>query len=253
MINPMNLTDKRILVTGASSGIGRETSILLSKLGAHVIMIARRLPQLKETFTNLEGTDHKYYSYDLSDTNGIDEYIQKVISENGKLDGFVHSAGVGSSRPLKMLKPDYVDEVMRINFYSFIEIVRCITKKGNFNEGMSIVGVSSVASLQGNQSKTVYCASKAAMDAAVRCMAKELSSKKIRVNTVMPGLIKTPIFDTFLDQGLDSEDAKNVMARQYLGVGETIDVANTIAFLLSNASKFVTGTSIAVDGGRLSS
>ena len=132
MINPMNLTDKRILVTGASSGIGRETSILLSKLGAHVIMIARRLPQLEETFTNLEGTDHKYYSYDLSDTNGIDEYIQKVISENGKLDGFVHSAGVGSSRPLKMLKPDYVDEVMRINFYSFIEIVRCITKKGNF-------------------------------------------------------------------------------------------------------------------------
>ena len=253
MINPMNLTDKRILVTGASSGIGRETSILLSKLGAHVIMIARRLPQLEETFTNLEGTDHKYYSYDLSDTNGIDEYIQKVISENGKLDGFVHSAGVGSSRPLKMLKPDYVDEVMRINFYSFIEIVRCITKKGNFNEGMSIVGVSSVASLQGNQSKTVYCASKAAMDAAVRCMAKELSSKKIRVNTVMPSLIKTPIFDTFLDQGLDSEDAKNVMARQYLGVGETIDVANTIAFLLSNASKFVTGTSIAVDGGRLSS
>lgn len=253
MINPMNLTDKRILVTGASSGIGRETSILLSKLGAHVIMIARRLPQLEETFTNLEGTDHKYYSYDLSDTNGIDEYIQKVISENGKLDGFVHSAGVGSSRPLKMLKPDYVDEVMRINFYSFIEIVRCITKKGNFNEGMSIVGVSSIASLQGNQSKTVYCASKAAMDAAVRCMAKELSSKKIRVNTVMPGLIKTPIFDTFLDQGLDSEDAKNVMARQYLGVGETIDVANTIAFLLSNASKFVTGTSIAVDGGRLSS
>lgn len=253
MINPMNLTDKRILVTGASSGIGRETSILLSKLGAHVIMIARRLPQLEETFTNLEGTDHKYYSYDLSDTNGIDEYIQKVISENGKLDGFVHSAGVDSSRPLKMLKPDYVDEVMRINFYSFIEIVRCITKKGNFNEGMSIVGVSSVASLQGNQSKTVYCASKAAMDAAVRCMAKELSSKKIRVNTVMPGLIKTPIFDTFLDQGLDSEDAKNVMARQYLGVGETIDVANTIAFLLSNASKFVTGTSIAVDGGRLSS
>ena len=253
MINPMNLTDKRILVTGASSGIGRETSILLSKLGAHVIMIARRLPQLEETFTNLEGTDHKYYSYDLSDTNGIDEYIQKVISENGKLDGFVHSAGVDSSRPLKMLKPDYVDEVMRINFYSFIEIVRCITKKGNFNEGMSIVGVSSIASLQGNQSKTVYCASKAAMDAAVRCMAKELSSKKIRVNTVMPSLIKTPIFDTFLDQGLGSEDSKNVMARQYLGVGETIDVANTIAFLLSNASKFVTGTSIAVDGGRLSS
>lgn len=249
----MNLTGKCILVTGASSGIGRETSILLSKLGAKVIMIARREEKLKETLSALDGEDHKYYCYDLHNVDGIENLVKQIILENGSLDGFVHSAGISSYRPLAMMKPCFIKEVMEINFYSFIELVRCISKKKNFNEGMSIVGISSISSQQGNQSKTAYCASKAAMDAAIRCMAKELAPKKIRVNSVVPALIKTDLFNVFLDKGADSEDAQNVMARQYLGIGEPIDVANIVAYLLSGASKFITGTSIAVDGGRLSS
>jgi NAD(P)-dependent dehydrogenase (short-subunit alcohol dehydrogenase family) len=253
MTNPMELSGKKILITGASAGIGRATSILLSELEAQIIMVARREEQLKETLAKLNGKGHSYYCYDLKDINGIENMINIIISDNGSIDGFVHSAGIGNTRPLKMMKHTFVKDVMEINFYSFIEIARCITKKNNYNAGLSMVGISSVSSLQGNQSKTAYCASKAAMDAAIRCMAKELAPKKIRVNSVMPGLIKTDIFDAFLDKGADSEDVKHVMARQYLGIGEPKDVANMVAYLISDASKFITGTSIAVDGGRLSS
>lgn len=253
MMNPMDLTGKKIIVTGASSGIGRETCILLSKLSAKVIMIARREEKLKDTLSELNGLEHLYYCYDLKDIDGIENMIKQIIKKNGPVDGFVHSAGIGNYRPLNMIKPKFLREVMEVNFYSFVEIVRCITKRNCFNEGMNIVGVSSISSQQGNQTKTAYCASKAAMDAAIRCMAKELAPKKVRVNSVVPALIKTKLYDVFLDMGSDSEDAKNVMARQYLGLGEPIDVANMIAYLLSDAAKFITGTSIPIDGGRLSS
>ena len=249
----MSLSNKRVLITGASSGIGKETAILLSKLGAQLVMVARSKEKLEDVLLNLKGDKHKFYCYDLKNLEGIESLIKQIVSENGAIDGFVHSAGIGNTRPLKMMKPDFLREVMEINFNSFVEITRCITKKSFFNENMSIVGISSIASVQGNQSKTAYCASKAAMDAAIRCMAKELAPKKIRVNSVMPGLIKTDIFEAFLDRSVDSEDAKNIMARQYLGMGEPIDVANMIAYLLTDMSKFITGTSIPIDGGRLSS
>lgn len=142
---------------------------------------------------------------------------------------------------------------MDINFGSFVEMVRCLSKKGSFNAGMSMVGVSSIAAQQGNQTKTAYAASKAAMDAAVRCLGKELAPKNIRINTVAPALIDTAIFDNFKNNSVGSADAENVVARQYLGVGHPEDVANMIAYLLSDASKFISGSTVAVDGGRLTS
>lgn len=253
MVNVIDLTGKQILITGASSGMGKETAILCSKLGAKVVMVARNEEKLKSVLESLEGEGHKYFPFDLGNVDEIEAFMKEVISVTGPMDGFVHSAGVGSTRPLKLLKPQALREVMDVNFYSFIEIIRCLTKRNCFNEGMSIVGISSISSKQGNQTKTAYCASKGAMDASVRCLAKELSDKKIRVNTVNPALINTEIYQQFLNNSGDSEDAKNIMARQYLGLGESIDVANMIAFLLSSAAKFITGSSVDIDGGRLSS
>ncbi len=253
MYNVIDLTGKKILISGASSGMGRETAILCSRLGAEVIMLARNEEKLRSVFNELEGEGHRYYSVDLGNVDDIEVFMKQLSTECGAVDGFVHSAGISSSRPLKLLKPQALREVMDINYYSFIEIIRCITKRKCFNEGLSIVGISSISSKQGNQTKTAYCASKAAMDASVRCLAKELAGKKIRVNTVNPALIKTDIYQTFLDNSGDSEDAKSIMARQYLGLGDPIDVANTIVFLLSDASKFITGSSVDIDGGRLSS
>lgn len=249
MKNVIDLKDKQIMITGASSGIGRETAILCSKLGAKCILIARDLKKLEFVLGDLEGEGHKYYSFDLSRLDEIGDFLKKVISESGSLDGFVHSAGIGSTRPLQLLKPADLRAVMDINCFSFIEMCRCLIKKRGYNKGLSIVGVSSISSKQGNKAKTAYCASKAAMDAAVRCMAKELAEKKIRVNTVNPALINTEIYQQFTDYGCD----KGIIERQYLGLGEPIDVANAITFLLSNASQFITGSNLDVDGGRLSS
>ena len=253
MKHMIDLSEKTILITGASSGIGACTARLCSELGAKTILIARREEKLKEIIYDIEGADHKYYQYDLSQLNGIEELIKKIVNENGSIDGFVHSAGVPGTRPLKMLKPDNLRQIMDINFMSFVELVRCITKKGCYNPGMSIVGISSISSTLGNQTKTAYCASKAAMDAAVRCMAKELSPHGIRANTVCPGMINTDIYEKFKANAGDSYDAEVRMYRQYLGLGEPEDVANVVVFLLSEDARMITGSSIGIDGGMLSS
>ncbi len=249
----IDLTGKKILVAGASSGIGAETSRLLSKLGASVILVARREQLLKETLTSLFGDGHAYYCQDLSHLDNIEPFVKQVIDDVGPLDGYVHCVGVSVYRPISFLTPDVVKSVMDINFCSFIEMIRCLTKRKRFHSGMSIVGVSSVAAQQGNQTKTVYSSSKAAMDAAVRCLGKELAPKDIRINNVAPALIKTAIFDELQESNTGAGDTDNVIARQYLGIGEPLDVANMIAFLLSNASRFITGSTIGIDGGRLSS
>ncbi len=253
MYNLVDLTGKQILITGASSGMGRETAILCTRLGAKVVLVARNEEKLKETMSLLSGDGHAYYAFDLSKVDEIEGFMKQLTAERGAMNGFVHSAGIGSTRPLKMLKPAALREVMEINFYSFIEIIRCLMKKNAFCEGMSIVGISSISSKQGNQTKTAYCASKAAMDASVRCLAKELSDRKVRVNTVNPALIRTDIYQQFLDKSGDSDDAKSIVQRQYLGIGEPIDAANMIVYLLSDAAKFITGSSVDIDGGRLSS
>lgn len=253
MHNLVDLKGKRILVTGASSGIGKEIVTLLDQLEAETILAARREENLKEIVTGLQNKNSFYYVADLSKLDEIEGLIEQIVAERGPLDGFVHSAGVTSTRPFRTIKPDILDQVMKINFYSFVELCRCITARKKFSEtGCNIVGISSTSSIQGNSSKTAYCASKAAMDAAVRCMAKELANKHIRVNTVAPALIKTDIYESFLDKGEGSKDAELTMARQYLGLGWPSDVANLTAFLLSEASRFITGSTIGVDGGKLS-
>lgn len=246
-----DFTGKRILVTGASSGIGAAVSKLLSSSGAEVIMVAQNPEKLAAAAEKLNVKS--YYSINLSDVPSIADQISKIIKECGPLDGFVHSAGIGTVRPIKMCTYEYMKNMMDINFFSFIEIVRNITKKKCFNEGMSIVGISSVSAEEGNQSKTGYCASKAAMNGAVRCLGKELAPKNIRVNTVMPGIAKTAIFDQIMDNGGDSEDLKGILQRQYLGVVEPDNIAATVAFLLSEEARFISGSAVAVDSGRLTS
>lgn len=243
--------NKRILVTGASSGIGAAVCSLLRTAGAEVIMVARDPEKLASAAESLQ--IGSYFPMDLSDVPGIADQISAIIKTCGPLDGFVHSAGIGTVRPIKMCTYEFMKEMMDINFFSFVEIVRCISKKKCFNEGMSIVGISSVAAEEGNQSKTGYCASKAAMNSAVRCLAKELAPKNIRVNTVMPGITRTAIFDQIMDNGGESEDLKGILQRQYLGICEPENIAATVAFLLSEEAKYITGSSIAVDSGRLSS
>ena len=248
MINPMELTGKHILVTGASSGIGRETAILCSQLGATVSIVARRETQLQETMHMMEGTSHKIYIQDLSDLTGIEELVKRATADSGVLDGIVHCAGIGQNRSLSLTKPEFIQETLAVTFYSFAELIRIASKKKYSKDGSSFVGISSVASIRGDKAQGAYAAAKAAMNGLIHPYAKELGGRKIRLNTVAFGMIRTEMYQSFQLSG----GTEGVLQGQYLGIGEPRDAANVIAFLLSDASRFITGTTLIADGGYLS-
>lgn len=242
----MDLSEKTIIITGAGSGIGRETAIRASKQGAKVFMIDLSEEGLKETLSCLKGDGHKYFIADLTNLDTIAGIVKEIVEKNGLIDGLVHCAGISSRKPLNVLTKDGFSKVMDVNFYSFVELVRQACKKKNFSEGGSVVVMSSISSIRGYKAKTEYCVSKAAVDAFVRCMALELADRKIRVNSVMAAAVNTPLAMKAREMnavvGASSFEAP-------LGITEPYEVANTILFLLSDATKTITGTSILIDGG----
>lgn len=246
----MRFKNKQIIVTGATSGIGKQTALYLNSQGAKIIAISRRSEKLKDLIEILKGENY-YYSYDLTYLEGIGNLMNEITNMHGKSDGLVYSAGVGTTIGINSLYPLMLANVFTINYYPFIEFVRHFCKKGNFNINSSIVGVSSIASMQGNVGKTAYCASKAAMDASIRCIAKEIFKKGIRINNVAPSLIETPITKQYFERTNESKEISTAIYRQYMGIGKPQDVAGVISFLLSDESRFMTGLTIPVDGGRL--
>lgn len=251
MINLVDLTGKVYLVTGASSGMGRQVCVTLSKLGAKVILIARNETRLSETIALMENSSyHKVVPFDLNRLDNIEAMIKDTFIETGKYDGFVHCAGLGTMKPLSATTPEFMDEMMRVNVYSFIEISRCFTKKKYCNENASIVAISSAASIRGDKAKIAYCSSKGALDSAVQAMAAELgATKKIRVNSVNPGWVNTEMYKTYVE-AVGEQVINEIEERQFMGVSEPEDIANVIAFLLSDSSRMIAGQSIMVDGGR---
>lgn len=248
----MIFEEKTIIVAGASGGIGSAICRLLAELGAKVILMGRNFTKLQQVCGQLHGNGHQCYVCDFALPDSIENVVCTIVSENGPIDGFVHSAGTGAVRPLKLSKYPFMLDVMNINFFSFVELVRCFTKKGRFNPGMNIVGISSVGAQYGRATRTAYAASKGAMDASMRCLAKELGAKGIRVNCVAPGATITNMSEEYKDYAQDTEEYRLNAYRQYLGDCHPCDIANAVIFLLSNQSKMVTGTVLNVDGGKLS-
>jgi NAD(P)-dependent dehydrogenase (short-subunit alcohol dehydrogenase family) len=249
MMTEKSFEGKQILITGAADGIGKQTAKQLAEAGAKLILTDINIEGLKTMVSELSGENHSVYFLDLSKTEEIETEISRIINIDGPVDGFVHCVGVRSRRPINMLKPAMLTEILNVNFVSFVELIRILSKKGNNTGILSIVGISSISSLRGGPGVTAYSASKGAMDAAVRCLAKELAPKNIRINTVAPGQINTPAFEKLRQMSGENEDP--TLSRQYLGLGEPEDVANAIMFLLSNKSRFITGTTLPVDGGFL--
>lgn len=242
----INLKDKNIIITGAASGIGKETAITASRLGANVIMLDLSEDGLKETTYLLDGNNHSYYITDLTDTEIVSTIIKEIIEKNGIINGLVHCAGISSRKPLNVLTKDGFSKVMDVNFYSFVELVRQVCKKKHFAEGGSVVVMSSISSIRGYKAKSEYCVSKAAVDSFVRCMALELADRKIRINSVMAAKVLTPLAlkAKEMNQAVGASDFNAP-----LGPSDPYEVANTIVFLLSDATKTITGTSILIDGG----
>lgn len=246
MSNPFSLENKRILVTGASSGIGKVAAIEISKMGAEVIISGRDEVRLIDTYSQLSESGSQYYVADL--TNSYD--LEKLILSIGKIDGVVLCAGIGRTLPIKFCTRDKYNEVFEINFFSQIELLRLLLKKNALIKGASVVFVSSIAGIDTYElGNAIYGASKAAINASMKYIARELAPKGIRVNSVNPGVIDTP----FIHKGPISEEQIQLYAEKYpLGrLGKPEDVAYGIIYLLSDASSWVTGHPLSISGGRV--
>ena len=221
------------------------TSTIIGTKSATVVMMDVNVEGLQETAT-LGGEKCHPLAIDLTNANAIAEAVSQTVEQYGKLDGLVHCAGISSRKPLNVLSKEGFSKVMDVNFYSFVELVKQCAKKKNINDGASIVVMSSISSIKGYKAKTEYCVSKAAVDAFVRCMALELSDRKIRINSVMAAEVLTSLAmkarETNAMVGASNFESP-------LGSSEPYEVANTIAFLLSDATKTITGTSLLIDGG----
>lgn len=247
MKNPMELTGKRILVTGASSGIGRAVAVLLSELGANVVITGRNEERLQETFDMLTGDNHTRIVFDLIDFDHYDELFKKIRNSGDKLNGLVHCAGIAKVIPIKVASVHNITEMLQVNFISFMELVKHFSKRNN-SFGGSIVCMSAINAHYPQKCMSVYAASKGALEMAVSSLAVELFEKGIRVNAIVPGPIRTAMAEQFSDV---TGEESNIVGRQLIPLGEPEDIANMTAYLLSDASRFITGRNVYVDGGRL--
>ena len=241
----IDLKDKRIMVTGASSGIGRCSARVLSHFGATILLIARNEENLRRTKEQLAGDDHLVYSCDLSDASSIEPLFGRIHSDVGAIDGLVHCAGVGPSRPLKNTTTEFIQQVLDINFLAFAELVRVFSLKKYHNDRSSIVGVSSIESTIGLPANEAYCGSKGALDSFINCATKELYAKNIRVNSVQPGWVKTELAEKYLlEISGGSEESLSKLQKAVMPE----EVAYVIAFLMSDLSSGINGTHIPVMG-----
>ena len=235
------------MVTGASSGIGRQGAIDCTRMCAKVIAIGRDQERLDEVVQEMTGKGVSC-SYDLADIEGIKDFITRIVEENGKLDGLIHAAGIEVTKPVKLLKAEEYETQFRVNSLSAFEIIKCLCGLKTFNRGGSIVLISSISGVIARKGLSAYAASKGAMISAAKVMALEMASREIRVNTISPGTILTPMMQRVLE-GMSEEDRKKRVSGFPLGLGRATDISNACLFLLSDASRWVTGQNIIVDGG----
>ena len=242
--NPFSLEGKTILITGASSGIGQETAIQCSKLGANVIITARNENRLKETLSQMEGEGHRMILAELT----LQEDVEHLVGEINSLNGVVLCAGKGMTSPFPFSTRDKYDEIFNVNFFAPVELLRLLVKKKKLEKDSSVVFVSSIGGIGSfSLGNGVYGASKAAINSTMRFCAKELATKKIRVNTVNPGMVNTKL----IQGGAISDEQHKLDMEKYplKRYGEPEDIAYGIIYLLSDASSWVTGHSLVIDGG----
>ncbi len=246
-----DLKGKRILVTGASSGIGAEAAISFSRAGANLVISARDGERLKMVLSSLEGDGHSCLLLDLDYTDGIAKIIKTHCKEYGALNGIFHAAGLECIKPVNILKQKDIQAVFSASVGATLMLAKAMTMKGVKAEGhTSIVCMSSVAGLIGQSGLAAYSASKGAVNAAVRSLSVEFASKGVRVNSIVSGAVQTEMH-TRITEDLSVQSIKDYQDKHLLGFGDVTDIAYAAQYLLSDASKWVTGTELVVDGGYL--
>lgn len=248
-MNTFSLKGKTILITGASSGIGASCCKLFSSHGANLILTGRDKERLSSVFDGLDHGDHSVLSFDLSNIDCIEAELLPVLEKYKKIDGFIHSAGIDITLPIANLSNSHYLNIFNINVFSALEISRILSKKKYIPEGgSSFVFISSVMGITGSSGKTAYSASKGALISASRSMAAELVSKKIRVNCVSPAIVKTKLVNELFST-LTEEAVNSIVSSHPSGFGRPEDIASACLYLISEESRWVTGSNLVIDGG----
>lgn len=240
--DPFSLTGKRILITGASSGIGRQTAISCAEMGAQLVITGRDQGRLEATAALLPGTGHTAIVADLTQAAGQ----QRVLEETGLLHGVVHAAGISRLVPLRMINQAHLDDIFASNTYAPMLLTKGLLAKKHIAQGGSIVFIASVASHVGPMASSAYAASKAALLGVVRSLGQEVAKQGIRANCIAPGYVRTPLLDALGQGGGNMADLYELAP---LGMGEPEDVAHAAVFFLSDASRWMTRNYFVVDGG----
>lgn len=246
----LDFADRWVMVSGASSGIGRAIAVKLAQCGARVALLGRRTDMLQET-AKLCGDPSRTHvvTIDLTHQDSIGPAVAELVSRVGRLYGLCHCAGVVQTLPLAASKPERVKAMMDLNFVSGVELARALTRRDALDEqGGSILWIASIYAHVGAPGQIAYCATKGAIVAAVRAMALELAPRKVRVNAISPGLVKTAMTEASGSRMSEEQWAK-IAGMHPLGIGRPEDVARAAAFLLDPANVWVTGTDLVVDGG----
>ena len=238
-----------VLVTGASSGIGRAISVELGKRGARLILSGRDQARLAETARMTPGAPCHVLPMDLRDCESIEQRIHECVKSQGRIFGLCHCAGIVETLPMSAVKLARLREMLETNVTATIELARVVSRRDVMSEdGGSILFVASIYAWVGQAGETAYSATKGAMLSAARAMAVELARRKIRVNTLSPGLVHTPLSDGALSRLSEGHVAALEEAHP-LGPGSPEDVARAAAFLLAPESRWITGSDLIVDGG----
>ena len=250
--NPLQLTGRHFIVTGASSGIGRSTALLLHKLGAHLSVVDRDEAGLDGLVQDIDGGEAVVpHVADLSDLAAIEGLVGRCVAANGALNGIVHCAGIQAIVPVRTLQIEGWRKIFAVNTEAALMLGKAMSSKKVYaGDQGSIVFISSVMGSVGSVGAIAYSMSKSALDGMARSLSLELAPRRIRVNCVAPGYVRTPLFEQ-TEKLWDEQTKKAVEDLHPLGFGEPQDVANAVAFLLADTGRWITGSVMVVDGGYL--
>lgn len=242
--NPFSLSGKIILVTGASSGIGRATAIACAQMGARIIITGRNKHELENSLNLMPGIGHSLFPADLTQDSEVDQLIENL----GCIDGLVSNAGINKRTLVSYIKINDMENILKTNLTAPVILIKKLLKAKKISAESSIVFISSIAVFQSSIGDGVYSASKGAINAFSKVLALELAHKKIRVNTIMPGMVRTKL----IEHGPLSEEDYKIDEQKYpLGrYGQPEEIAYAAVYLLSDQTKWMTGSELIIDGGR---
>ncbi len=246
----MNLNNKKIIITGASSGIGEASALLCAEMGAQLLLFGRNEDRLQNLLKKLKGSNHEYKAFDLTESKELESAIIEAHNIMGAFDGLIHSAGIQKTMPLQMTNANIFHQQYQVNVIAGFDICRILQKKKLWNQqGASIVFIASIYGVTGVGAQLAYSASKGAVISGAKSLSIELATSYIRVNSISPGMVEGTQMTEGVIKRFSSEWEKQSKSEYPLGWVEPIDVANAAFFLLSDASRKITGTNMIVDGG----